>query len=144
MPASPLITTGAIEQTDSQRSMVGARLANLPPHRPGQDKSANLQTSQVSQPQAAAMLDVSPRGMVAAKLANRPKGGQPLNASIEAFSQDEAAAAQGVSRSAVQRAVIVLNCGDAELIDAVAGEIPQWTSHPDLTLAAAVRRFWPR
>lgn len=51
--------------TTSQRAMVAAKLANLPAHRPY--KSANLHTSPVSQPQAAKLLNVSPRIVADAK-----------------------------------------------------------------------------
>jgi len=41
--------------------MVAAKLANMPTHRPAENKSANLPTSAVSQPEAAKMLNVSER-----------------------------------------------------------------------------------
>ena len=69
-------------------------------------------------------LNGSQRAMVAAKLANRQRGGQPLNSSIELFTQEQAAAIEEVSVATLKRAVMVLDSGDAELIDAVEqGEI---------------------
>ncbi|MGD0106883.1 MAG: DNA methyltransferase [Rhodopila sp.] len=64
-------------------------------------------------------LSDSQRSVVAAKIANRPRGGQPLNSSIELFTQEQAAAIEHVSVATVKRAVIVLNSGDVELIEAV-------------------------
>jgi hypothetical protein len=46
-----------------KRAMAAAKLANMPPHRPG-NKSANLQTSQSD---AASMLNVSTRAVASAK-----------------------------------------------------------------------------
>ena len=51
---------------EAQRGMVAAKLANLPAHRPAIN-SANLQTSQVSQADAAEMLNVSTRTVASAK-----------------------------------------------------------------------------
>ncbi len=73
----------------------------------------------------------SQRAMVAANLANRPKGSNH-HASIEAMSQDQAADMLGVSRSTVQRAVIVLQSGDEELIEAV--------EQGDIAVSAAAAR----
>lgn len=50
---------------ESQRAMVAAKVANMPPHRPS-DKSAILQTSLVSQAEAAQMLSVSTRSVATA------------------------------------------------------------------------------
>lgn len=52
---------------ESQRAMVAARLANLPAHRPRKEKSANLPTLSVSQPEAAQLLNVSERSLRTAK-----------------------------------------------------------------------------
>lgn len=70
-------------------------------------------------------LSDSQRAMVAAKLANITGRGRPAtNSSIELFSQEQAAAIEGVSLATVKRAIVVLNSGDLELIDAVEqGEI---------------------
>jgi N6-adenosine-specific RNA methylase IME4 len=46
---------------ESQRGMVFAKIANLPAHRPAKDKSANLPTSTITQPEAAKLLNVSER-----------------------------------------------------------------------------------
>jgi hypothetical protein len=43
---------------ESQRAVVASRLANMEAHRPSENKSANLRTSQ---DQASKMLNVSPR-----------------------------------------------------------------------------------
>jgi len=51
----------------SQRAMVGAKLANMPAHRPAEYKSENFPTSAVSQPQAAKLLNVSNRTIRDAK-----------------------------------------------------------------------------
>ncbi len=64
-------------------------------------------------------LNESQRAMVAARLANMPKGRPSENASIEAFSQPVAADLLNVSRAGVQRARGVLDHGEPELIDAV-------------------------
>lgn len=48
--------------SESQRAMAAANLANMAAHRPS-DKSANLPTSAVTQPQAAEMLQVSERSV---------------------------------------------------------------------------------
>ena len=56
--------------SESQRAVIGARLANLEAHRPS-DKSANMRTSVVTQPQAAAMLNVSERSIQTAKAIER-------------------------------------------------------------------------
>ncbi|HRH15448.1 MAG TPA: hypothetical protein PK225_14010 [Azonexus sp.] len=53
--------------TESQRAMVAAELANMPPHRPT-DKSANLHTSQSA---AAEMMEVSPRSVATAAKISR-------------------------------------------------------------------------
>lgn len=52
--------------SEAQRGMVAAKLANLPAHRPAVN-SANLQTSSVSQTDAAEMLNVSTRTVASAK-----------------------------------------------------------------------------
>lgn len=51
--------------SESQRGIIAASLANMPSHRP--NKSANLQSNQVSQTTAAEMLNVSPRTVASAK-----------------------------------------------------------------------------
>lgn len=51
--------------TESQRAMVAAKLAKMPAHRP--NKSENLPTSDMSQSQAAEMLNVSDRSIRTAK-----------------------------------------------------------------------------
>lgn len=53
--------------SESQRAMVAAKITNLEPHRPPKNNSANLRTSQVSQPQAATLLNISERSVQAAK-----------------------------------------------------------------------------
>lgn len=52
--------------TESQRAMVAAKLAKMPAHRPAEDNSANLRTSD-----AAALLNVSPRTIETARLVER-------------------------------------------------------------------------
>jgi hypothetical protein len=80
-----------------------------------------------SQEQAADMQSDSQRAMVAAKLANIEGRGRPKNSSIELFSQEQAADIEHVSRRTVQRAVIVLESGDVELIEAVEqGDASSW------------------
>ena len=64
-------------------------------------------------------LDESQRALAAAKIATLQKGRPIENASIEAFSQNDAAALLNVSRSGVQRAREVLNEGTPELVKAV-------------------------
>jgi len=49
---------------ESQRAMVAAKLANLPAHRPSENNTANLRTSQN---EAAKMLNVSERSVNSAK-----------------------------------------------------------------------------
>jgi hypothetical protein len=51
--------------SEAQRASVGAKLANMPAHRP--NKYANLHTSSVSRAQAAEMLNVSKRSVNTAK-----------------------------------------------------------------------------
>lgn len=70
-------------------------------------------------------LDESQRAMVAAKLATMQRGRPTENASIEAFSQPDAAKMLNVARASVQRAREVLEHGTPELISSVErGEIP--------------------
>lgn len=64
-------------------------------------------------------LDESQRALAAAKIATLQKGRPVENASIEAISQNDAAALLNVSRSGVQRAREVLNEGTPELVKAV-------------------------
>jgi N6-adenosine-specific RNA methylase IME4 len=64
-------------------------------------------------------LDESQRALAAAKIATLQKGRPIENASIEAFSQNDAATLLNVSRSGVQRAREVLNEGTPELVRAV-------------------------
>lgn len=64
-------------------------------------------------------LDESQRALAAAKIATLQKGRPIENASIEAFSQNDAATLLNVSRSGVQRAREVLNEGTPELVKAV-------------------------
>lgn len=65
-------------------------------------------------------LTASQRSMIAAKMANAPKGQPYSNASKEAFvSQDQAAEVTGVSRAGVQRATKVLNEAAPEVVEAV-------------------------
>lgn len=63
---------------ESQRSMVGAKLANMPAHRPS-NKSANLQTSQAD---AANLLGVSTRSVASAAVV-RDNGTPELVAAVE-------------------------------------------------------------
>lgn len=64
-------------------------------------------------------LDESQRAMVAAKLATMNRGRPAENASIEAFTQRQAAELLNVSRPSVQRAREVLDNGTPELVAAV-------------------------
>lgn len=66
-PLSDVISWNLIRRhlNEGQRASVAAKLANMPAHRP--NKSANLPTSQVSQSEAAAMLNVSERSVRTAK-----------------------------------------------------------------------------
>ncbi|MCO6050876.1 hypothetical protein NGM99_13915 [Mesorhizobium sp. RP14(2022)] len=73
--------------TESQRSMVGAKLAKMPAQRPSEDNSANLRTSD-----AAAMLNVSERSIETARQVE--KSGTPeLVAAVEAGKVSVSAAA---------------------------------------------------
>lgn len=66
-------------------------------------------------------LNESQRAMVAARLANMPKGRPELNASIDAFVQPDAAALLNVSRASVQRARQVLENAIPEIVGMVDG-----------------------
>lgn len=63
-------------------------------------------------------LNESQRAMVASRIANMPKGSNQ-HASIEAPSQSEAAKMLNVSRSAVQRARVVQETAEPEVIEAI-------------------------
>ena len=60
-------------------------------------------------------LNESQRAMIAARLANMSKG-RPKNASIEAFSQPEAAKFLNISRASIQRAAQVLAQAPADIV----------------------------
>lgn len=73
--------------TESQRAMVAAKLAKMPAHRPAEDNSANLRTSQ-----AATMLNVSQRSIETARKVERD-GAPELVAAVDAGKVSVSAAA---------------------------------------------------
>jgi N6-adenosine-specific RNA methylase IME4 len=68
-PLAFVLSSNANRQhfNESQRGLVGARLANLPPHRP-ENKSASMRTYSYTQPEAAKLLNVSERLIQYAKV----------------------------------------------------------------------------
>lgn len=86
-------------------------------------------------------LSPTQRATVAAQLANLEKGRPAENASIEAISQESAAAMMNVSRASVQRAAYVLKHGVPELIKAVDdGTIALGAARQIATLPASRQR----
>jgi ParB-like chromosome segregation protein Spo0J len=95
--------------TESQRGMVAARLAKLPAHRPAEDNSANLRTSD-----AAEMLNVSPRTVeTARKVVN--DGAPELVAAVESGSVSVSAAADVATLPKEEQVEIVAK-GEAEIV----------------------------
>jgi ParB family chromosome partitioning protein len=95
----------------SQRGMVAARLANMPPHRPS-GNSANLQTSQSD---AAQMLNVSTRTVAAAAKVN-DDGAPELIAAVDSGAVSVSAAAQVATLPKEMQADIVAT-GPAEVAE---------------------------
>lgn len=64
-------------------------------------------------------LNESQRGMVAARIATMERGRPDINASIDAITQDDAADMLNVGRATVQRARVVIEEAEPELVQAV-------------------------
>lgn len=98
--------------SESQRAMVAAKLAKLPAHRPAADKSANLPTSDVSQPAAATMLNVSERSVRTAK-AVQEHGIPELARAVEVGEVSVSAAAEVAGLPKEEQSKIVAQGPDA-------------------------------
>ena len=98
--------------SESQRGMVGARIANLPAHRP--DNSANLQT--YSRAEAAQLLNVSERTVNTAKKVEQNAAPELIKA-VDSGAVSVSAAADVAELPKEQQAEIVAK-GEREILEA--------------------------
>jgi N6-adenosine-specific RNA methylase IME4/ParB-like chromosome segregation protein Spo0J len=97
--------------SESQRGMVAAKLAKLPPHRPVEGNSANLRTSD-----AAEMLNVSSRTVETARRVVN-EGAPELVAAVETGKVSVSAAADIASKPKEEQVEIVAR-GEKEILEA--------------------------
>jgi N6-adenosine-specific RNA methylase IME4/ParB-like chromosome segregation protein Spo0J len=97
---------------ESQRAMIAAKLANMPAHRPA-NKSANLPTSQ---PEAAALLNVSDRSVRSAAVV-RDNAVPELSGKVESGAVSVSAAADVARLPAAEQREIVAR-GEKEILEA--------------------------
>lgn len=97
---------------ESQRSMVAAKLAKLPPHRPAESNSANLRTSS-----AAEMLNVSERSVETARKVERT-GAPELVSAVEHGEVSVSAAADIAALPVTEQLAILAKKDPKAVLDA--------------------------
>jgi hypothetical protein len=96
---------------ESQRAWVGSKIANLPPHRPADDKSANLRTSQTD---AATMLNVSKRSIQSA-IVVRDHGSPELQHEVEQGHLSVSLGAKAATMPTEDQAEVAARAGNGEI-----------------------------